>query len=197
MEYLRKRVRCAVGGACRLGWASFEIVLEDGVEDQAVAKDLVSLVFGEGFAVFEDFRVEQLLVGCGGFQEGLRALGVVLESCLVELQGLLDLDLLRVVDLILVFVVRLDIEGVPGRRLGGFGGFRLFPVSVVPSALCAYKQPSHATQTHTMVCLRGFSAILCAAWLAARTLETQTAAAGSVQLVDKAAGLGYRATRAK
>lgn len=74
MQDLRERVWCAVSGACGLRGSSLEVVLEDGVEHQVLAEDLMALVFGEGFVVLEDLRVKELLVGGGGLQEGLWAL---------------------------------------------------------------------------------------------------------------------------
>ena len=48
---------------------------------------------------------------------------MVLERYLVELQGFLDLDFLRVVDFRFVFMVGLDIEGVPCRGFRGLCRF--------------------------------------------------------------------------
>lgn len=70
---------------------------------------------GQRFCIFEDFRVEEDLVGLGGFLVRRWSFRVVFQSCLVELEGVFDLDFFGIVNLVFGFVVGLDIQCLEGR----------------------------------------------------------------------------------
>src|SRR6201996_5835745 len=67
--------------------------------------------------VLEDVRFEQLIVGLLSLPIVLRALRMKFQGILVELEGLLELDLSRVINLLLEVVFGFDIKSrKPGHR---------------------------------------------------------------------------------
>lgn len=77
----------------------------------AIGASLVTLVLGLALGVFEDLGFEEGVVGFGGLVKGLGALGVEFEGGLELFEGVLDLDVLGVVDLFDDVVLGLDIDG--------------------------------------------------------------------------------------
>ena len=74
MQYLVQCSGCALACAHQLDRPRVKLILEYAVKHQVLAKQLMSLEFGQGFGVFEYFGIEQSFVGIDGFLEGLRAL---------------------------------------------------------------------------------------------------------------------------
>ena len=97
-----------------------------------------TLELGGRLRILKDFRLEQCIVGVAGVQERGRALGMELQGCLKDFQGVIDLRVLPcVVDLLVDTLLWLDIDGRKGGlveqelRLASLG-YPLMEMSTVP-----------------------------------------------------------------